>query len=465
MRRWLSQSGALVLLLAGCSPLLLVNSPLSFSNSSLLKDNGSAQTLNESVVLKAWIEPSEAIVARQQVNFFIEVSTDSFFSGGTRIDEFEVPGAIVLRREQLAVNSSRREGGRSWAVQRWKIALYPQRGGRFDVPDIDVRVVVGSGESRAEKVLRLRAFGFEAIVPESMADVAAWIATNEFEVRESYDIDEDLLAGEVSAGGISVGDTVTREIRLTANDAAAMMLPQLHFTAGDGLAVYEKPPRLSNSVNRGVYRAQRIETVTYFIEQQGTFELSELAISWWDTQARERRDVILPARTISTLAGPPGGAEVAVGALKPRSQLDGWVIAYLVGGIAGFGLLAFAWLRWGKSASRKKTGAGLDERLDAAVRKQDSEVLIGLLYESLDAKVGGPDGEFSGVLRRYVETLNQEELAAALDAVMQAGYGADAGKEPSSRDGIPREILSKARQIAEARPKRPRMKRPLLELN
>ena len=35
--------------------------------------------------IKAWLEPEDNIIARQQIKLQIEVATDKWFSGGTRI--------------------------------------------------------------------------------------------------------------------------------------------------------------------------------------------------------------------------------------------------------------------------------------------------------------------------------------------------------------------------------------------
>ena len=63
----------------------------------------SAQTVEElrdadKLRMRTWIEPDKNIVAGQQLNLFIEIATDKWFSGGTRIGRFEVEGAIVLQR-------------------------------------------------------------------------------------------------------------------------------------------------------------------------------------------------------------------------------------------------------------------------------------------------------------------------------------------------------------------------------
>lgn len=86
--------------------------------------------------IKTWVEPAEGIIARQQLLLQIEMATDKWFSGGTRIGHFEIKNAIVQQREQFALNSTRQEGDKTRTVQQWTLVVYPQRSGSFQIPAI-----------------------------------------------------------------------------------------------------------------------------------------------------------------------------------------------------------------------------------------------------------------------------------------------------------------------------------------
>ena len=86
--------------------------------------------------LRAWLEPDENIVVGRQVQLVLELATDRWFTGGTRLSRLELEGAIVLRRERFATNFSRREKGESWTVQQHTLTIYPQRAGKFELSPI-----------------------------------------------------------------------------------------------------------------------------------------------------------------------------------------------------------------------------------------------------------------------------------------------------------------------------------------
>ena len=77
--------------------------------------------------VSASIRPDGTLVPGQKLSLVLEVATDRWFSGGTRISIPEVPGLVILQTEQFASNASEVRGGQSWVVQRWTLDVYPQR--------------------------------------------------------------------------------------------------------------------------------------------------------------------------------------------------------------------------------------------------------------------------------------------------------------------------------------------------
>ena len=73
--------------------------------------------------VRSWLTPAEDIVVGQEVQLTIEVSTQRWFAGGTRIETPEIPNLVILRRDQFANNLNQREGAVSWVMQRWNLQL------------------------------------------------------------------------------------------------------------------------------------------------------------------------------------------------------------------------------------------------------------------------------------------------------------------------------------------------------
>jgi hypothetical protein len=272
--------------------------------------------------------PASGLVPGQRGRLVIEIATDRWFSGGTRIRIPEVPGLVLLQTEQFAANASETRNGRSWVIQRWTLDLYPQRAGRFDIPGPQLTLKVNGGSSGdIEGSLRAPSVSFEVSLPPALAQVGDehWVAAPEFTVSQQVDRSLETLA---------VGDAFTRDISFQASDVLAMMLPVFRATEQPGLAAYPDPPRLDNSSNRGRTRARREQRITYLVEVGGTYRLPAQEYLWWNTTTGELQLLSLPAVEFTVT----GNAATQDRAASPR-QLA--FAAALLAVLAGLAWLAY----------------------------------------------------------------------------------------------------------------------------
>ncbi|MEE4192187.1 MAG: hypothetical protein V2I66_11455 [Halieaceae bacterium] len=240
--------------------------------------------------IRSWLQPAEGIVQGQEVRLLIEVSTPRWFAGGTGIKAPEVRRLLILRRNEFAVNLSRREGGATWVVQRWQLELYPQREGAFTVPPVALTLAVNDAELGIVRgTVETVPLTFEASVPAVLANTPRWLATPSFEVRQSFDR---------SLTGLAPGDAFERSIELEATRLTALMLPEPQLTELDGLAAYPDLPELEDRSNRGEATALRRQTATYVVEKAGQYRLPAQLIRWWNTDTNSLETATLPAVTI-----------------------------------------------------------------------------------------------------------------------------------------------------------------------
>lgn len=276
------------------------------------------------------LDPRENLVPGQRTRLTLKVSTDRWFTGGTRIVIPEVPGLVILQVDEFASNSSENRQGQNWVVQRWTLDVYPQRAGAFNIPPIDLKIKVNAGDAgELEGELTAPPLTFEATVPETLvqADATHWVAAPVFKVGQSFDRSLDEL---------QPGDAFEREIIFEADDVMAMMLPSFTAEPQEGLASYPQPPELQDSTNRGQASARRVERTSYVVEASGQYTLPPLEYFWWDTTKGELTLLSLPAVEISA------GIAIESEDQQTNSPLN---IKRVLSGLAAAALLALAlWL-------------------------------------------------------------------------------------------------------------------------
>ena len=239
--------------------------------------------------------PAHNTVPGQRIELAITIATNSWFSGGTRLEIPEIPGLVILQTNDFASNSSENRNGQSWVVQRWTLDVFPQRPGSFTIESISAKVKVSSGGANSvEGELHSPQLHFQTTVPQSLERAEHWVAAPQFTVSQSFDRELDNLRP---------GEAFQREIVFEATNVMAMMLPTFEAENLQGLAPYPEPSSLTNSSNRGNMTARRVERISYIVETGGQYQLPARDYFWWDTRTGELQMRFLPAVEITVGAG------------------------------------------------------------------------------------------------------------------------------------------------------------------
>lgn len=312
-------------LLLGLALLCCFNSYGASSDIAALLDNGN-------LTVASTITPDSDVVPGQKLKLTLEIATDTWFSGGTRIGIPEIPGLVILQTEQFAANASERRAGQTWVVQRWTLDVYAQREGSFIIDGISLQLKVNGGSAgNLEGEVLSPAVGFNAAIPQALQQAPSWVAAPQFSVKQQFDRDLE---------GLVPGDAFERTIAFTGSDLMAMMLPTFTPEEFEGLAAYPAPAQLDNSNNRGEMLASRTQVISYVVETPGDYLLPALDYFWWDTRSGELQLVSLPATQIH-IAG-----SVAATAKKTGKRLDKGQIAGIFGALLALAILAWALLRY-----------------------------------------------------------------------------------------------------------------------
>jgi len=108
-----------------------------------------------------------------------------------------------------------------------------------------------------------------------------------------------------------VGDPITLDLKLQAEDLTAAQLPDLstllHLPAG--LKAYPDQPSLKDETQGSDIIGKRDQSVALIADQPGRFTIPELHVTWWDTRTNQAREATLQAQTLE-IQPAPGSAPV-----------------------------------------------------------------------------------------------------------------------------------------------------------
>ncbi len=264
------------------------------------------------VRMKVRLLPGAEVLVSQKVTLQIEISTDRWFLGGTRIDELEIKNVIVPRRSGFAVNSTRKEKGVTWTIQQWDLEMYPRKEGTVSVPALEVQLTVSGDDNQPVKgSFFTKPITFKTTIPEELKQTETWFAGNDVSLKEGWDKTFESL---------KAGDAITRTVMMEATGVPAMILPGFVAEPTDGMAVYPKSPDIEDKTARGESRAIRKDEVTYFFEQPGTYTLPEQQFIWWNLAKSKIETLTLKEQIIEVAAATSGAEQGAKSASKESGK-------------------------------------------------------------------------------------------------------------------------------------------------
>jgi oxygen tolerance protein BatD len=118
-----------------------------------------------------------------------------------------------------------------------------------------------------------------------------------------------------------VGDPVTWHLHLEAQGLMAAQLPDLNalLNLPPGLKAYPDQPRLDNDTHGDTVVGTRDQTIALIADQPGQYAVPPLTLHWWDTGARQRREITVPGYTF-TISAAPAAAQNATDATRAAAE-------------------------------------------------------------------------------------------------------------------------------------------------
>ena len=360
------------------------------------------------------VETEGPLYARSPIIIAVEVATPRWFSRGTRIRDFRVPGAVVRPVSSFADNQTQRRGNESWSVQRWRYRLFAQEAGDIVIPKLSVAVAVNGGDAgNVEGQVMLPARTLSIEWPPGIEGLAPWVSASSLTIEESWE-------GELE--DYQAGDVVTRVRRYQISDAPAMVLVAPPTPDIDGLSLYRAPPVVKDSQNRGQLQGEREERLIVTFTAPGDYELPGLTYHWLDTDSGEVHQISIPSRQFSV-----GGVAAEPSSSIPRSSnrlryLTPALVLCLVAMLL-YSLRGRSWVLVGQAKfSVFLRQLKLRRRYHTAARHEDSARCLELLYKRLAQLGAGPE------LSKHVA--RSSGGASALEALLAHAWGS-AGTAPT----------------------------------
>lgn len=335
----------------------------------------------------------------QRINFYVELLSPTFFEGTAAFELPEVSDLLIMKVEDRPTISSETIDGHQYSVQRHEFAAFAQRAGSFQITPIQVRFSIKGepGQDATEVTESTERMTLEAELPAGAEDISMLLTTNDLTVTQQW---------KPTPQNAKVGDAFTRTITFRANDLPAMVFPPLPNTASPELGVYVQQPTIADSMQRGTFTGQRVDSIVYVCEQAGTATIPTIVVPWFDLASKEMKRIELE------------GAKFEVAAIEPVEQETDevknsttvkrpWWPWFIAAGLVAFVIATRRPLaaRWEQHRiQRQHSEAGCFDRLLRGCRTNDSRATLNSLYEWIGHLSPGSQVSTAEILASRVES-------------------------------------------------------------
>jgi len=259
----------------------------------------------------------------QRIPIFVELRSSGSFGGATSFSLPQIPRSILLKVGNPVVSSEQADGA-TWFVQRHEFAFYSQADGLVELPSFPVRY--GTREGFTGPVEEVEGTVPPAQIrierPPGTEGIGFLVTTDSFTVREIWDPSPEEAV---------VGSVFKRTIRLLAEDLSGMALPPAPLPELEELRIYRGDPSVIDSLERGEFRGERREPLTYLVLKPGRIEIPPITYAWWNPTARKLEGTTLPG-VILTVAEPPALPADTSGGFRPAVWMAILLLLSVVGG-------------------------------------------------------------------------------------------------------------------------------------
>ncbi len=385
------------------------------------------QAQNVDAFVTASVSRSE-VVLEQPVKIKITAYSSTWFASPLSIDNLQVEGAFIQSFKQT-LSSIKYVDKKKYASLEFYYILFPYRDGDLVFPELVISVSIPpEGDYKGKPVtLKTKPVVITVNPVPQGGDPDRWLVASDVRISEAWSQTTSLVL---------VGDVLERTISISAKGTLPTFIDEPEIGEVDFATIYTSEPRFVDERDNQQTNGRREDSYSYLIEQEGTFKLPEVEVSWWNPYAGRYYKRVLPEVEVVVRENPDlASLEALKDSLYALSQpllfeddsepeafnWKKWIIragALLIILLAGWMLARVAiWISgwWRKRKRQYIESEGYWYR--KILRQSDARGLINQLYQWLDRN---PHRQYAPTLREL--SAEDPTLMEEVDKLVKSEY-------------------------------------------
>ncbi|WKK66652.1 hypothetical protein [Lutimonas zeaxanthinifaciens] len=253
---------------------------------------GQSQVLSEIKVNKG------SAYVGEPVQVSVGIYTSTWFTSGVNFGNIKVNGAFTVYFRSVSVNKQIK--GKNYAGVEAIYNVFPYDEEDLVFPSLEL-IVETPNEGDYKGIKRTVKTKERAIVIKGIPkgfDKENWLVSSNVYVNESW-------KGNIKS--IKVGDVIERSISRKASGTVAELIPPIVWDSIESVSLYPTRPDIATNKSKTAISSARTESVRYLFEKEGTVDLPEITVNWWNPRQQKLYKKTIPGKSIEVLPNPDLG--------------------------------------------------------------------------------------------------------------------------------------------------------------
>jgi len=214
------------------------------------------------------------VYTQQPFKVTINVLTATWYTAPLEFDNFQIPNAFIMPFDKT-VPGMFTINGKQYAGLTFYYIVFPYKEGHYTLPSINIVATTPPvGGYKAQRVnVKMQALSYIVKpVPKNFSS-DSWFVAKDVSIEQKW---------SRSLSKLKVGDVITRTIILNAKGTLPQFIPELKMDSLSWSSVYPQPATLTDTRDEYDANGQRVQSVTYLLEQEGDFTFPPASVEWFN---------------------------------------------------------------------------------------------------------------------------------------------------------------------------------------
>ncbi len=263
-------------------------------------DDEVKQQLKENVFFETAIDSR-----RQYVQAAVHVTRKLYYSNNVLVRQdiprpTDIDNALVVIVGEVERTFALRED-RNYNVLVQRFVLFPERSGELIIPAVAVPVRVSLGTRELALSVSSHQEKLEVLpIPDEFPANHDWFPARDVRISDS------LAVADLEQ--LHAGDTIIREVTISATDAHSTGIPEVEFPVPDEIRQYPTSPTLEDTALISRIVGRRTQSASLLLTEPGKYTVPDVPIYWWNTETDKLVETVIGGRNMVVAPDPLAGS-------------------------------------------------------------------------------------------------------------------------------------------------------------